>query len=63
MKGQIKSFSPKHGYGFISADDGKEYFFHILQWKGTDHPEIGTWVLFSTIETRKGIRAKNVRRL
>lgn len=62
MKGQIKSFSPKHGYGFIAAE-GQEYFFHTLQWKGDERPQAGMWVLFSIIETKKGLRAKNVRRL
>ena len=63
MKGQIKSFNPKHGYGFITAEDGEEYFFHILQFKGVDKPQAGMWVLFSIIETKKGMRAKNVRRI
>lgn len=61
MKGRIKSFSPKHGYGFIVTEDGEEYFFHVLQWQGHEPPSTGQWVLFNTIETRKGIRAKNVR--
>lgn len=61
MKGRIKSFSPKHGYGFIMADNGNEYFFHVLQWQGHEQPQPGMMVLFTTIETRKGTRAKNVR--
>ncbi|MFR9649669.1 MAG: cold-shock protein [Rikenellaceae bacterium] len=29
MTGTVKWFDGKKGYGFISSDDGKEYFVHF----------------------------------
>ena len=28
MKGKIKFYNEKKGFGFITAEDGKEYFVH-----------------------------------
>jgi CspA family cold shock protein len=28
MKGKIKWFNPRKGYGFISGDDGQDVFLH-----------------------------------
>lgn len=61
MTGKIKSFSPAHGYGFIECN-GKDIFFHILDFKG-DTPSVGTKVWFETYESRKGLRAKNIREI
>ena len=29
MKGNVKFFNESKGFGFIAAEDGKEYFVHI----------------------------------
>ena len=29
MKGTVKFFNERKGFGFITADDGKDYFVHI----------------------------------
>jgi len=62
MTGRIKSFSRAHGYGFIEFD-GKDIFFHILDYKGQGTPSVGTTVWFETYESRKGLRAKNIREI
>lgn len=51
MTGKIKSIPSKNGqqanYAFIKADDGKEYFMHISDFKGD-------WAdLKSTIATKR----------
>lgn len=28
MNGTVKFFNEEKGFGFVTADDGKEYFFH-----------------------------------
>ena len=28
MKGTVKMFNKEKGYGFIHAEDGRDYFFH-----------------------------------
>jgi CspA family cold shock protein len=29
MKGTVKFFNERKGFGFIAAEDGKEYFVHV----------------------------------
>ncbi len=29
MKGNVKFFNEEKGYGFVSGEDGKDYFVHI----------------------------------
>lgn len=61
MTGKIKSFSRAHGYGFLTSE-GKDIFFHILDFKG-DTPTVGTTVWFETYESKKGLRAKNIKEI
>ena len=63
MTGEVKSFYRKHGYGFLTGKDGTEYFFHILQWKGKRLPTAGELAEFNPIQTEKGMRAENIRRV
>jgi len=64
MKGKTKWFSKNKGYGFISGEDGNEYFVH---WRSIEDDGYKTLVEeeeveFETLETEKGVQATNVRR-
>ncbi len=63
MLGTIKRLVQDRGFGFISAENGSEYFFHRDQLRGglafeTLRP--GTKVNFEPQEGPKGPRAGNV---
>ena len=60
MNGEVKSFSPKHGYGFIVSDE-KEYWFHVKSWGLRLPPAEGIRVSFDPVTTPKGLRARNVK--
>ena len=56
MKGKVKSYSPSHGYGFITSD-GVDYWFHITQWREINqYPKLGMQVDFESEKTSKGNR-------
>ncbi len=63
MKGEIKKLIRERGYGFISAEDGREVFFHSSALEGTDFDalEEGDGVEFNVERGPKGPRAMNVR--
>lgn len=62
MKGTVKSFSPKRGYGFITTEDGAEYFAHFSQIKMNGYKvlSVGQSVEFEGESTDKGFRALNI---
>ncbi len=63
MKGKIKRLIPLRGFGFISAENGEEVFFHRSALRGEDFDflEEGTDVEFNVERGPKGLRAANVR--
>ncbi len=63
MKGKIKRLVRERGFGFISAEDGSEVFFHIstLEEIDFDALEEGTSVEFELEQGPKGSRAKSVK--
>ena len=63
MKGTIKRLIRERGFGFISAEDGTEVFFHrsALQDINFDTLEEGNSVEFDSESGDKGPRAVNIK--
>ncbi|MFQ5924615.1 MAG: cold-shock protein [Dehalococcoidia bacterium] len=63
MKGEIKRVIRDRGFGFISAEDGQEIFFHRSALEGIDFDalEEGNSVEFNVERGPKGLRAENIR--
>jgi len=62
MKGKVKWFSSKKGYGFIDCEDGRSIFVHYtdIQKDGYKTLNEGDEVTFDIQETEKGPKAINV---
>ena len=62
LNGTIKKLVSERGFGFIAADDGKEYFFHrdgvVANFDGLLG---GEKVTFDVQPSPKGPRANNVK--
>ena len=63
MKGKIKRLIKERGFGFITAEDGKEIFFHrsAVEGENFDTLEEDASVEFDLEEGPKGPRATNVK--
>jgi CspA family cold shock protein len=63
LKGKIKKLIRDRGFGFITAEDGKEVFFHRTALAGGDFDSLveGTSVVFDSESGPKGPSAVNVR--
>ena len=62
--GTIKKLVQERGFGFIAAEDGKEYFFHRSGTEGDfDRLLGGEKVSFEVEASPKGPRAKSIRTL
>jgi len=63
LKGSIKRIVGDRGFGFISAEDGSEVFFHRSSVEGIEFESLqeGANVEFDTEEGPKGPRAANVK--
>ncbi len=62
MKGKVKFFNETKGFGFISGDDGKDYFVHASGLVGISTLSIGEEVSFELEEGPKGARAIKVQK-
>lgn len=61
-KGTVKWFNNQKGYGFITAEDGKDVFVHFsgLNMEGFKTLEEGASVEFDITDSAKGPQAVNV---
>ncbi|HCZ07474.1 MAG: cold shock protein [Thermotogota bacterium] len=62
MRGTVKWFNPKKGYGFITKEDGTDVFVHhtAINMQGFRTLEEGQKVEFDIVEGPKGPQASNV---
>ncbi|MBP5342973.1 cold-shock protein [bacterium] len=62
MKGTVKWFNNDKGYGFITGEDGKDYFAHYtkIQGEGFKTIEQGHTVSFDVDDGPKGLNAVNI---
>jgi CspA family cold shock protein len=65
MKGTVKWFNAKKGFGFISDETGNDVFVHFsaLQMDGFKVLDEGDEVEFEVIDGGKGPQAANVTKL
>ena len=65
MKGTVKWFNAKKGFGFISDEEGNDVFVHFsaLQMDGFKVLDEGDDVEFEVVNGEKGPQAANVTKL
>ena len=65
MKGTVKWFNAKKGFGFISDEEGNDVFVHFsaLQMGGFKVLDEGDEVEFEVVNGEKGPQAANVTKL
>lgn len=60
MKGKVKFFNDKKGFGFIAGEDGKEYFVHTTGLNSGVSIREGDSVTFEIEQGEKGPKAIKV---
>src|SRR4051794_626253 len=65
IKGKVKWYDNKRGYGFIAGEGGKDVFLHHTQIVGDGYKTLaeGEEVLFDIVNSDKGPKARKVRRI
>lgn len=62
MKGKVKFFNRMKGFGFISSDDGKEYFVHESGLQESVSIDENDEVEFDVEDGDRGPKAVNVKK-
>jgi len=60
MKGKVKFFNERKGFGFIAGEDGKDYFMHQSALAAGVRPKDNDPVSFDVEEGERGLKAANV---
>ena len=65
MQGKVKRFNKVKGFGFITADDGRDVFFHFseLVMEGYKTIDEGADVEFDLVEGERGLQAHNIKKI
>jgi Cold shock proteins len=60
--GKVKKFNKEKGYGFITGEDQKDYFFYYtsLNMSGFKTVDVDAKVEFEAQETERGLRAVDI---
>jgi CspA family cold shock protein len=62
MKGTVKWYNPRKGYGFINSEDNKEVFVHRSAIVADTSINDGDEVEFDVEKSERGPQAKNVKK-
>ena len=60
VEGAVKFYNRMKHFGFISGDDGKDYFVHQSGLKADVQLNEGDRVSFDVVEGDRGLKAENV---
>ena len=63
MKGKVKFFNIGKGFGFITGEDGKDYFVHISKIEEGTNLKDEDNVEFEAFENDRGLAAQNVKKV
>jgi CspA family cold shock protein len=63
MKGTIKWYNARKGYGFIEGEDGKDIFVHKTSLPEGVFVNEGDKVEYETEDSERGLKAVNIKKL
>jgi cold shock protein len=63
VEGKVKFFNRAKHFGFVTGDDGKDYFVHASGLKEGTQLADGDRVSFDIVEGDRGAKAENVAKL